>query len=72
MQVQSASKSSVSPLTRLHDCGQAVWLDFLARRFIGGDLSKLVEQDGLTGGLDDPQRGRSPSSRMSNRLEAHQ
>ena len=42
-------------LRSLHDCGQAVWLDFLARRFIAeGGLKKLIEQDGLTGMTSNP------------------
>jgi transaldolase / glucose-6-phosphate isomerase len=55
MNLQLKSKSSVSPLKLLHDCGQAVWLDFLARRFIAeGGLKKLIEQDGLTGVTSNP------------------
>ena len=45
----------MNPLRSLHDHGQAVWLDFLARRFIAeGGLKKLVEQDGLTGVTSNP------------------
>ena len=55
MNVQVKTKSSVNPLKRLHDYGQAVWLDFLARRFIAeGGLKKLIEQDGLTGVTSNP------------------
>ena len=55
MNVQLKTKSSVNPLKRLHDYGQAVWLDFLARRFIAeGGLKKLIEQDGLTGVTSNP------------------
>ena len=55
MNVQLKPKSSASPLKRLHDCGQAVWLDFLARRFVAeGGLKKLIEQDGLTGLTSNP------------------
>ena len=55
MNVQLKAKSSLSPLKRLHDYGQAVWLDFLARRFIAEDgLKKLIEQDGLTGVTSNP------------------
>ena len=55
MNVQFKSKVSASPLKRLHDCGQAVWLDFLARRFIAeGGLKRLIEQDGLTGVTSNP------------------
>jgi transaldolase / glucose-6-phosphate isomerase len=45
----------MNPLERLHEYGQAVWLDFLARRFIAeGGLKKLIEQDGLTGVTSNP------------------
>jgi transaldolase/glucose-6-phosphate isomerase len=55
MTVQRQIKAAKNPLERLHDCGQAVWLDFLARRFIAeGGLKKLVEQDGLTGVTSNP------------------
>ena len=44
-----------NPLEALHHHGQAVWLDFLSRRFIEeGKLRKLVEQDGLTGVTSNP------------------
>ena len=55
MTAQRQIKAAKNPLERLHDCGQAVWLDFLARRFIAeGGLKKLVEQDGLTGVTSNP------------------
>jgi transaldolase/glucose-6-phosphate isomerase len=55
MNVQVKTKLSVNPLRHLHDNGQAVWLDFLSRRFIAeGGLKKLVEQDGLTGVTSNP------------------
>jgi transaldolase / glucose-6-phosphate isomerase len=55
MNVQFKSKTSASPLNRLHEQGQAVWLDFLSRRFIAeGGLKKLIEQDGLTGVTSNP------------------
>ena len=39
----------------MHDLGQAVWLDFLSRRFIAeGGLKKLIETDGLTGVTSNP------------------
>jgi transaldolase / glucose-6-phosphate isomerase len=45
----------VNPLKSLHDQGQAVWLDFLARRFIAeGGLKKLIEEDGITGVTSNP------------------
>jgi transaldolase / glucose-6-phosphate isomerase len=55
MNLQIKTTSTVNPLRRLHDHGQAVWLDFLARRFIAeGGLKKLIEQDGLTGVTSNP------------------
>ncbi len=55
MNVQLKTKASTNPLKQLHDCGQAVWLDFLSRRFIAeGALKKLIEQDGLTGVTSNP------------------
>jgi transaldolase/glucose-6-phosphate isomerase len=55
MNVQIQTKLSVNPLRHLHDYGQAVWLDFLSRRFIAeGGLKKLIEQDGLTGVTSNP------------------
>jgi transaldolase/glucose-6-phosphate isomerase len=45
----------VNPLLVLHENGQAVWLDFLARRFVAeGGLKKLVQEDGLTGVTSNP------------------
>jgi len=39
----------------LHDHGQAIWLDFLSRRFVAeGGLKKLVEEDGLSGVTSNP------------------
>jgi transaldolase/glucose-6-phosphate isomerase len=55
MNLQIKSKTTVNPLRRLHENGQAVWLDFLARRFIAdGSLKSLIEQDGLTGVTSNP------------------
>jgi transaldolase/glucose-6-phosphate isomerase len=54
-QRKSPKKSSPNPLKRLGDAGQAIWLDFLSRRFIAeGGLKKLVEQDGLAGVTSNP------------------
>ena len=45
----------MNPLLQLHENGQAVWLDFLARRFIAeGGLKRLVQEDGLTGVTSNP------------------
>ena len=39
-----------SRLKTLGEAGQAVWLDFIDRRFLSdGGLRKLVKEDGLTG-----------------------
>ena len=46
---------SANPLNRLHQQGQAVWLDFLSRNFVSeGGLKQLVEQDDLTGVTSNP------------------
>jgi transaldolase / glucose-6-phosphate isomerase len=48
-------KAGANPLRALRDHGQAVWLDFLSRRFIAdGSLKKLVEEDGLAGVTSNP------------------
>jgi transaldolase/glucose-6-phosphate isomerase len=45
----------VNPLRSLHEQGQAIWLDFLSRRFIAdGELKKLVLEDGLSGVTSNP------------------
>jgi transaldolase / glucose-6-phosphate isomerase len=45
----------MNPLLALGARGQAVWLDFLARRFIAdGSLERLVEEDGLAGITSNP------------------
>ena len=55
MTTQRRSRHSSNPLLQLRECGQAVWLDFLSRRFIAdGGLSGLVEHDGLTGVTSNP------------------
>jgi transaldolase/glucose-6-phosphate isomerase len=55
MTTQRRAEHSTNPLLRLRECGQAVWLDFLSRKFIAdGELQKLVEHDGLTGVTSNP------------------
>src|ERR1700675_377995 len=55
MTAHRQATAAMNPLERLHDYGQAVWLDFLPRRFIAeGGLKKLIEQDGLTGVTSNP------------------
>lgn len=44
-----------NPLQQLHAAGQAVWLDFLERKFLSeGGLRKLIADDGLTGVTSNP------------------
>lgn len=55
MKSQSQTKPSANPLLRLHELGQAVWLDFLSRRFIAdGGLKALINNDGLAGVTSNP------------------
>jgi transaldolase / glucose-6-phosphate isomerase len=55
MTVQTQTERSVSPLLRLRDLGQSVWLDFLSRRFIAeGGLRALINNDGLAGVTSNP------------------
>jgi len=45
----------VNPLHSLHEKGQAIWLDFLARRFVAeGGLKRLVQEDDVTGVTSNP------------------
>ena len=55
MKAKPQTKPSVNPLLRLRDLGQAVWLDFLSRRFIAdGGLKTLINNDGLSGVTSNP------------------
>ncbi|UVO51560.1 transaldolase [Sphingomonas sp. SUN019] len=45
----------MTTLNQLEDLGQAVWLDFVDRKFLAdGGLKKLVDEDGLTGVTSNP------------------
>ncbi len=45
----------MNPLTKLGDHGQSVWLDYIKRSAItGGDLARMIEEDGLKGVTSDP------------------
>ena len=45
----------MNPIKQLHQHGQAVWLDFLARNFIAkGDLKALIDNDGVRGVTSNP------------------
>src|SRR5262245_16416492 len=53
----SSTRSSAvqSPVTALKTYGQSVWLDFIRRSLIaGGELARLVEEDGLGGVTSNP------------------
>ena len=55
MTAQRLANDTRNPLERLHDYGQAVWLDFLSQRFIAeGRLTNLIVHDGLTGVTSNP------------------
>jgi len=55
MKSERRRENPTNPLEVLHGYGQAVWLDFLSRRFIDdGELQKLVDYDGLTGVTSNP------------------
>src|SRR5690242_12659554 len=52
---QGKGEKAMNPLQALKKEGQAVWLDFLARRFIAeGGLKRLVDEDGLAGVTSNP------------------
>ncbi|MEW6643958.1 MAG: bifunctional transaldolase/phosoglucose isomerase [Pseudomonadota bacterium] len=45
----------MNPIKALHQHGQAIWLDFLARNFIAkGDLKDLIDRDGVRGVTSNP------------------
>ena len=45
----------MNPVKALENHGQAIWLDFLARGFVGkGDLQALIETDGVKGVTSNP------------------
>lgn len=45
----------VSPLTRLADLGQSIWLDYIRRDLVrGGELARLIAEDGLAGMTSNP------------------
>jgi transaldolase / glucose-6-phosphate isomerase len=55
MKTQRKPTPAANPFDSLHDAGQAVWLDFLSRRFVAeGGLAKLVENDRLAGVTSNP------------------
>ena len=45
----------MNPLKALSEHGQSVWLDFIQRKLLtGGELKRLVEEDGLKGVTSNP------------------
>lgn len=47
--------STPNPVRRLHDFGQAPWLDYIDRAFLeDGGLARAVEEDGVTGVTSNP------------------
>jgi transaldolase len=45
----------MNPLKKLTTLGQSVWLDYIKRSFVvGGELRKLIAEDGLTGVTSNP------------------
>ena len=45
----------MNPLRELNEQGQSVWLDFIQRKLLtGGELKRLVEEDGLKGVTSNP------------------
>lgn len=46
---------TANPLQRVHEAGQAVWMDYLERALIvGGELERMVAEDALTGITSNP------------------
>jgi transaldolase / glucose-6-phosphate isomerase len=53
--VRANEGGSMNRLKKLGEAGQAVWLDFVDRKFMEqGGLKRLVEEDGLTGVTSNP------------------
>jgi transaldolase/glucose-6-phosphate isomerase len=43
-----------NPLRKLESFGQSMWLDFLRRGMLSGELQQLIEEDGLSGMTSNP------------------
>lgn len=44
-----------NPLTRLHDLGQSIWLDYIRRdMLVDGSQARLIREDGLAGQTSNP------------------
>lgn len=44
----------MNPLKALQDMGQSVWLDYIQRSMLDGDLNKMIVEDGLRGVTSNP------------------
>lgn len=45
----------MNPLQALHAQGQSIWLDYIRRKLLtGGELSRLIDEDGVTGMTSNP------------------
>ena len=49
-----ADTGAGNPLKQLEAYGQSPWLDFIQRSFIGSELQKLIDRDGLKGITSNP------------------
>jgi transaldolase len=55
MNMKHSAGQKESPLARLRQYGQSVWLDYISRQLIeSGELQRLVEQDSLGGVTSNP------------------
>ena len=43
-----------NPLLRLRELGQSIWLDYIRRDLFEGELTRLIEEDGLAGMTSNP------------------
>ena len=43
-----------NPLLNLEAFGQSIWMDFIRRGTISGELKQLIEEDGLSGCTSNP------------------
>lgn len=44
----------MNPLCQLRDTGQAIWLDYIRRDLLAGELARLIAEDGVTGVTSNP------------------
>jgi len=46
--------STSNPLTRAYDAGQSLWLDYISRSLLGGELQAMIKDDRLMGLTSNP------------------